>query len=132
MKCEFFSCITDLLDYLNNNLLIAHYCGFNIMQQLPSYWTFDHFIREFDNEYLKILMQKVVLQAVELGIVDTSFIALDYTPVAANTCQNNPKSFAKNKFSKDNQPSQIRIADSAYILLQISITKENLNIIGAN
>ena len=37
MKCECFSYITDLLDYLNNNLLIAHYCGFNIMRPLPSY-----------------------------------------------------------------------------------------------
>lgn len=103
MKCKCFSCITDLLDYLNNNLIIAHYCGFNIMQPLPSYWTFDRFIRELDNEYLKKIKQKVVLQAAEHGIIDTSFIALYYTPVAANTCQNNPKSFAKNKFSKDNQ-----------------------------
>lgn len=104
MKCECFSCITDLLDYLNNNLLIAHYCGFNIMQPLPSYWTFDRFIRELDNEYLKKVMQRLVIQAAELGIIDTSFIALDSTPVSANTCQNNPKSFVKNKFSKDNQP----------------------------
>ena len=49
-------------------------------------------------------MQKIVLQAAGLGIIDTSFIALDSTPVAANTCQNNPKSFSKNKFSKDNHP----------------------------
>ena len=104
MKCECFSCINDLLDYLNNNLLIAHYCGFNIMQPLPSYWTFDRFIREIDNEYLQKIMQRLVLQAAELGIIDTSFIALDSTPVSANTCQNNPKSFAKNKFSKNNQP----------------------------
>ena len=31
MKCEGFAQITDLADYLNNNRLIAHYCGFNIM-----------------------------------------------------------------------------------------------------
>ena len=31
MKCEGFSQITDLADYLDNNRLIAHYCGFNIM-----------------------------------------------------------------------------------------------------
>lgn len=31
MKCEGFSQITDLMDYLDNNRLIAHYCGFNIM-----------------------------------------------------------------------------------------------------
>lgn len=104
MKCECFSCITDLLDYLNNNLLIAHYCGFNIMKPLPSYWTFDRFIRELDNDHLKSIMQKLVCTAAELDIIDTSFIALDSTPVSANTCQNNPKSFAKNKFSKDNLP----------------------------
>lgn len=74
------------------------------MQPLPSYWTFDRFIRELDNEYLKKIIQKVILQAAKLGIIDTSFIALDSTRVSANSCQNNPTSFAKNKFSKDNQP----------------------------
>lgn len=104
MKCECFSCITDLVDYLNNNLLIAHYCGFDIMRSLPSYWTFDRFIRTFDNQLLKKLMQSQVLKLVEMGIIDTSFIALDSTPINANTHQNNPKSFAKNKFAKNNQP----------------------------
>ena len=44
--------ITDLVDYLNNNLLIAHYCGFDISAPLPSYWTFDRFLKNFDNEIL--------------------------------------------------------------------------------
>lgn len=39
-----------------------------------------------------------------MTIVDTSFIGLDSTPVAANTSQNNPKSFLSNKFKPDNQP----------------------------
>lgn len=104
MKCECFSCITDLVDYLNNNLIIAHYCGFDIMKPLPSYWTFDRFINKLDNELFKKLMQSQVLRLSEMGIIDTSFIALDSTPISANTCQNNPKSFARNKFSKDNQP----------------------------
>lgn len=104
MKCECFPCIIDLLDYLNNNLLIAHYCGFDIMKPLPSYWTFDRFIRTIDNELLKKLMQSQVLELTKRGIIDSSFISLDSTPIAANTSQNNPKSFVKNKFSKDNQP----------------------------
>jgi len=104
MKCEGFSQITDLLDYLNNNLLVAYFCGFNIMKPLPSYWTFDRFIRNVDNSYFKSVMQKQVLALAELGIIDTSFIGLDSTPVAANTSQNNPKSFRKSKFKKDNQP----------------------------
>ena len=42
--------ITDLVDYLNNNLLIAHYCGFDISAPLPSYWTFDRFLKQPDNQ----------------------------------------------------------------------------------
>lgn len=104
MKCECFSCITDLVDYINNNLIIAHYCGFNIMKPLPSYWTFDRFIRKLDNNLLKKLMQSQVLKLSEIDVIDTSFIALDSTPVSANAHQNDSKSFAKNKFSKNNQP----------------------------
>ena len=104
MKCEGFAQITDLMDYLDNNRLIAHYCGFNIMEPLPSYWTYDRFLRQLDNTGLKSVMADLVRQLYELGIVDTSFIGLDSTPVMANTKQNNPKSFAKSKFSKENHP----------------------------
>lgn len=104
MKCECFSCITDLLDYLQNNLIIAHYCGFDILKPLPSYWTLDRFINDDIEHYLKDLMKSQVLYLAEMGIIDTSFIALDSTPIYANTSHNNPKSFKKTKFSKDNQP----------------------------
>ena len=104
MKCECFSCVTDLLDYLRNNLLIAHYCGFNIMKPLPSYWTLDRFINSLDNDLLQNLMHSQVKKLYELGVIDTSFIALDSTPIMANTSQNNPKSFKKDKFKSDNQP----------------------------
>ena len=107
MKCECFSYVTDLLDYLQNNLLIAHYCGFNILKPLPSYHTFERFIKNLDNDILKDLMKSQVLKLSEMGIIDTSFIALDSTPISANTSQNNPKSFKKNKFSKDNQPKSL-------------------------
>ena len=104
MKCEGFDYITDLRDYLENNRLIAYYCGFDITRPLPSYWTFERFIREIDNGKLKDIMATLVQQLYELGIVDASFIGLDSTPVMANTAQNNPKSFVKNKFSKENHP----------------------------
>ncbi len=100
MKCEGFSQITDLADYLNNNRIIAHYCGFDITKPLPSYWTYDRFVKKMDNSELKSVMAKQVKELYNLGIVDASFIGLDSTPVAANTCQNNPKSFAKNKFKQ--------------------------------
>ena len=104
MKCEGFSQITDLMDYLDNNRLIAHYCGFNIMEPLPSYWTYDRFLRQLNNGALKSIMANLVRKLYELGVVDASFVGLDSTPVMANTKQNNPKSFAKNKFSKENHP----------------------------
>ena len=104
MKCEGFSRITDLVDYLNNNLLIAHYCGFDISRPLPSYWTFDRFLKNFDNEFLSDIMKSQVLFLSAKGIVDTSFIGLDSTPIAANTSQNNSKSFLSNKYKPDNQP----------------------------
>ena len=104
MKCEGFSQITDLADYLDNNRLIAHYCGFNIMEPLPSYWTYDRCLRQLNNGALKSIMANLVRKLYELGVVDASFVGLDSTPVMANTKQNNPKSFAKNKFSKENHP----------------------------
>ena len=104
MKCEGFTQISDLHDYLTNNLLIAHYCGFDIMKPLPSYASFTRFVRELDNDLLQKLMQTEVLKAAELCLIDTSFIALDSTPVKANVSNNNPKSFSHNKFSKSKPP----------------------------
>ena len=104
MKCEGFTQITDLMDYLNNNRIIAHYCGFNIMEPLPSYWTYDRCLRQLNNGALKSIMANLVRKLYELGVVDASFVGLDSTPVMANTKQNNPKSFTKSKFSKENHP----------------------------
>ncbi len=100
MKCEGFSQISDLHDYLSNNLIIAHYCGFDISRELPSYAKFTRFIREFDNDMFQTIMQSLMLKAADLSLIDLSFIALDATPVKANVSNNNPKSFKKNKFSK--------------------------------
>ena len=93
MKCEGFVYITDLLDYLENNLLIAYYCGLDITKPLPSYWTLERFIKNLDNGVLKEIQASLVRILYKLGVVDASFIGLDSTPVLANTSQNNPKSF---------------------------------------
>ena len=92
------------MDYLDNNRLIAHYCGFNIMEPLPSFWIYDRFLRQLNNGALKSIMANLVRKLYELGVVDASFVGLHSTPVMANTKQNNPKSFAKSKFSKENHP----------------------------
>ncbi len=51
-----------------------------------------------------IVMKSQVLYLSRQGIIDSSFIGLDSTPIAANTSQNNPKSFSSNKFKPENQP----------------------------
>ena len=57
------------------------------------YAKFPRFIREFDNDMLQIVMQSQVLKAAGLSLIDSSFTALDATPVKANVSNNNPKSF---------------------------------------
>ena len=104
MKCEGSGYITDLMDYLENNRIIAYCCGFDIMRPLPSYWTYDRFLRQLNNGELKTIMAGLVRQLYELGVVDASFIGLDSTPVMANTRQNNLKSFAADKFDPKNHP----------------------------
>ncbi len=49
-------------------------------------------------------MKSQVLFLADKGFIDTSFISLDSTPIAANTFQNNPKSFISNKLRFDNHP----------------------------
>ncbi len=104
MKCEGFGYITDLVDYLENNRLIAYYCGFDITKPLPSYWTYDRFLRKLDHKLVEKIMQTQVRKLYEMGVLDASFIGLDSTPIMANTKQNNPKSFVQNKFDPKNQP----------------------------
>ena len=68
MKCEGFSQITDLADYLDNNRLIAHYCGFNIMEPLPSYWTYDRFLRDvYKRQALEANAQERLITVKGLG-----------------------------------------------------------------
>lgn len=103
-SCECFEYITDLVDYLNNNHIIAHYCGFDLTKKLPAYHAFERFFKNFDNNLLKKLMSEQVQKLYALGVVDASFIAIDSTPMAANTLQNNPKSFSRNRYAKENHP----------------------------
>ena len=65
MKCEGFSQISDLVDFLNCNLLITYYCGFDITKPLPSYWTFDRFIRKLSHQVLQEIMGQQVKKLYE-------------------------------------------------------------------
>ena len=108
MKCEKQRHITQLVEFLDNNRYLAYLCGFDVFKDLPSYSVFQRFIRNIDNEQIKSLMKNQVLSLKKLGFIDNSFVSLDSTPVFANTKHNNPKSFSKNRFKKDNQPKSDR------------------------
>lgn len=49
-------------------------------------------------------MQSAEQKCVELNLISNKFIALDATPIKANVCNNNLKSFSPNKFTKGEQP----------------------------
>lgn len=131
MKCEGFSQITDLADYLNNNLIIAHYCGFNIMRPLPSYWTFDRFVRNIDNALLKEIMQSQALALYELGVLDASFIGLDSTPIAAIQFRTIPSPFSPTNSPRSVSPRPTPIAVLVCIPHPTSIPKRTTSSIGA-
>lgn len=104
MRAEKLCEVTELCNFLDTNPYIAYLCGFEPFKPLPSYSVFQRFIKNLNNESLKEIMKSQVLELTELGFIDNSFVSCDATPVFANTKQNNPKSFASNKFSKKNHP----------------------------
>jgi len=121
MKCEKFSEITQLQEYLFNNQIIAHSCGFDITRKLPSYWTYRRFIKNTAHKWFAAVMQSQVKMLVSLGFIDGSFVSLDSTSIEANTSKNNSKSFDKTRFDKSVQPKSdkdcrlgVRTASNAY------------------
>ena len=129
MKCEGFSQISDLHDYLSNNLIIAHYCCFDITKKLPSCAKFNRFIREVDNGMLQTVMQSQVLKAIGLSLIDSSFITLDATPIKANVSNNNPKSFKKISFLNPLLQKLIRIAGCERVFVRSGNSVKSLNTI---
>jgi transposase len=104
MKYEKFSEVSQLQEYLFNNQIIAHACGFDITKKLPSYWTYRRFIKDTAHQWFSDVMQAQVKELAALGLIDGSFISLDSTSVEANTSKNNSKSFDKNRFDKSSPP----------------------------
>lgn len=83
--------------YLDNNRLIAHYCGFDIMKPLPSYWTYDCFLRQMDHAELKSVMAGLVRQLYEQGTLShISALAIALAAVLSGShSYRAPKSFRR-------------------------------------
>ncbi|WP_242971884.1 hypothetical protein [Haloimpatiens massiliensis] len=84
IKCEKFAQIIDLKNFLENNLIIAQLCSFNILKPLPSYYVFQRFIKNLSNSYIKEIMKNQVTLLKELGFIDNNFVAVDAAPVKSN------------------------------------------------
>ena len=75
---------------------------------------------------LQIVMQSQVLKADGLSLIDSSFTALDATPVKANISNNNPKSFKSVKSdlqctkTADFQKTVVRVRNTA---VRLSVLK---------
>lgn len=104
MKLQSIQEITSLREFLFLNLKIAYLCGFDITRPLPSYSVFQRFLKNFDNNILKQIMQNQVSECIKEGIIELDSVCVDSTPIKANTKYNNVKCFSSNKFEKSNQP----------------------------
>lgn len=120
MKFEKLSEITQLQEYLSNNQVIAHTCGFDIIRKLPSYWTYRRFIKSTAHKWFAAFIKPQVKALVSLGFID-GFVSLDSTSIEANTSKNNSKSFDKSRFDKSIPPTSdkncklgIKTASNAY------------------
>jgi len=99
MKTQRFKSVSQLLDYLENNIAVALLCGFEF-GKIPGKDTFYDFLRCTPQSNFDTVMVANTLEMFDLGLVDFKNLIVDSMPIFANTKLNNPKSFAKNRFSR--------------------------------
>ena len=104
MKTQRFRQVTQLLDYLENNVVVALLCGFEA-GRIPGKDVFYDFLHTTPQSELDSVMATQTQTMFDLGLVDYKNLIVDSMPIFANTKLNNPKSFAKNKFKKDQTPA---------------------------
>lgn len=77
IKCTCFSCSTNLVDYQNNDLIIAYYCGVDITKKLRGCYAFERFLNDFDNILFKVSAPRVCsLRGVAIIPSRTSMLAI--------------------------------------------------------
>jgi transposase len=103
MKTQRFAQVSQLIDYLENNIAVALVCGFE-GGRIPGKDVFYDFLRDVPQSELENVLTANTLAMLDLKLVDLKNLITDSTPIFANTKLNNPKYFTKNKFSKTNNP----------------------------
>jgi hypothetical protein len=104
MKTQLFGKVSQLLDYLENNIAVAILCGFE-SGRIPGKDVFYDFLRNTPQAEFDSVLISNTLKMYNLGLVDFENLISDSMPIFANTKLNNPKCFAKNKFSKKRTPA---------------------------
>ena len=104
MKTQRFSQVSQVIDYLENNIAIALVCGFE-GGRIPGKDVFYDFLRDTSKDQFDSVLAANTFKMQTLGLVDFENLLVDATPIFANSKLNNPKSFAKNRFAKDNTPA---------------------------
>jgi transposase len=104
MKTQRFREVSQLLDYLENNIVITMLCGFE-GGRIPGKDVFYDFLRDIPKAERDSVIIANTLNMHELGLVDFKDLVEDSMPIFANTKLNNPKSFSKNRFKKSQTPA---------------------------
>ena len=104
MKTQRFRQVSQLLDYLENNIVVAMLCGFD-GGRIPGKDVFYDFLRDTPQSELDSVMVVNTQKMFKLGLVDYENLIVDSMPIFANTKLNNPKSFSKSRFKKSQVPT---------------------------
>ena len=104
MKTQRFRQVSQLLDFLENNIVVAMLCGFE-GGRIPGKDVFYDFLRDTPQSELDSVMIVNTQEMVNLGLVDYENLIVDSMPIFANTKLNNPKSFSKSRFNKNQTPA---------------------------
>lgn len=102
MRIENINSFSKLVERLNNDPQLRYICGFEPFGDVPSISTFSRFYsRLADANCLELLFSSLVEQADQMGLLDTSSIAIDATKLNAYEKAIPRKKIVQNGYSAD-------------------------------
>jgi len=92
--------IPRLVEYLENNPVIAEMCGFSMMKKLPDESQFYRFLKHTKNSALEKAHHKINQVLIDQGIISMDTFILDSKPILAASKDNNFKNPNRNSTNK--------------------------------
>jgi len=74
------------------------------LRRIPSIKRFSSFLRNTPNQRLTKVRDVLVETLIQEGVIIAKIVALNSCPIPANVKENNLKTFAKDRFDKDQRP----------------------------